>query len=283
MDLKELMYNFEKNNSKKLNDNNFIAGLNNFSFNEIRGDELKKIYKDLKKTREFKDCELIIVDTPQLHFSDIDLEKKHIMLEKMGSLKTKTKLCESVKLGNGFKFKNKCYLFSLTLSPEIFNPEDLNKEVKNNASISPLIYDPTNFEPHKILRLKINHDELVHNKKEIIKNVQKLVEDIINNSEEYTPKGNRSVIFRGVYQHLLNDEDSLFYEKDDFKHLINDKKNDFFAYYLSTEIQGEGVINMVIKHKSIPYYLKERFQEQFRGINLTEGIINNFLEQNKKK
>ncbi len=281
MDLKELMYNFEKNNSKKLNDNNFIAGLNNFSFNEIRGDELKKIYKDLKKTREFKDCELIIVDTPQLHFSDIDLEKKHIMLEKMGSLKTKTKLCESVKLGNINRFKKKCYLCSLTLSPEVFSPEDLNKEVKDGASISTLIYNPINFEPHKILKLKINHDELAYNKKEIIKNAQKLVEDIINNSEEYTPKGNRHIIFRGVFQHLECDED--LYEKDDFNYIIDDEKSYFMAYYLSTEIQGGGVINTVLKHKPIPYYLKETFQEQFRGVDLTEGIINNFLEQNKKK
>jgi hypothetical protein len=121
----------------------------------------------------------------------------------------------------------------------------------------------------------------VHNKKEIIKNTQKLVEDIINNSEEYTPKGNRSVIFRGVFQHL--ECDGALYEKDDFNYIIDDEKDYFMAYYLSTEIQDEGVINAALKQKPIPFYLKERFQEQFRGVNLTEDIINNFLEQNKKK
>jgi hypothetical protein len=280
MDLKEIIYNQTAKNKSEI-EMPFTGTVSLNPFDVIYGDELRKIYNDLKKTIEFKDCELIIVDDPHLNFSPIDLEKKHILIEKKGSLKTNLKLCESVKLGNINRFKKKCYLYSLTLSPEVFSPEDLNKEVKDGASISPLIYDPINFEPHKILKLKINHDELVHNKKEIIKNAQKLVEDIINNSEEYTPKGNRSIIFRGVYQHL--ECDGVLNEKDDFKYLINDEKHDYMVFYFNREIQGEGVVNIVLTHKLIPYYLKQTFQEQFAGINLTEDIINNFLEQNKKK
>jgi hypothetical protein len=284
MDLKEIIYNNQKEKHKLENAiGHLTENFNNFV--EIRGDELRKIYKDLKKTIEFKDCELIIVDDPHLNFSAIDLEKKHILIEKKGSLKTNSKLCESTKLGNINRFKKKCYLYSLTLSPEVFSHENLNKEVKDGASISPLIYDPTNFEPHKILKLKINHDELVHNKKEIIKNAQKLVEDMINNSEEYTPKGNRHIIFRGVFQHL--ECDGVLNEKDDFKYLINYEKRDYMVFYFSREIQGEGVVNIVLKHKLIPHYLKEAFQEQFGTVNITENIteniINNFLEQNKKK
>jgi hypothetical protein len=78
MDLKEIIYNNQKEKHKLENAiGHLTENFNNFV--EIRGDELRKIYKDLKKTIEFKDCELIIVDDPHLNFSAIDLEKKHIL------------------------------------------------------------------------------------------------------------------------------------------------------------------------------------------------------------
>ncbi len=105
--------------------------------NTLYGKNLEK-YKDIiMNTDEFKECEsLEIIEYP-------------IVKSRNGEgLKPYT-----IKLSDLMKFKGKCYLLSLNLTPEMYDPNQLLKPVKNGAAMGPAIYDPSTFEPRKHILL----------------------------------------------------------------------------------------------------------------------------------
>jgi hypothetical protein len=60
---------------------------------------------------------------------------------------------ETIKLSDLMEFKGRCYLLSLSLTPEMYDPNQLIKPVKNGAAIGPVMYDPITFEPKKHILL----------------------------------------------------------------------------------------------------------------------------------
>jgi len=157
--------------------------------NILYGKNLEK-YKDiLLNTDEFKECDsLEILEYP-------------IVKSKNGEALT----VPTTKLSDVMKFKGKCYLLTLDLTPEMYDPNQLHKPVKNGAAISPVMYDPVTFEPKKHIVLswspEMAQDMSGTNNEETLRNdIHKLLDEVLDNPDEYRIKGFRGVFVRGLFE-----------------------------------------------------------------------------------
>jgi hypothetical protein len=87
----------------------------------------------------------------------------------------------------------------------MYDPNLLLKPVKNGAAIGPTIYDPMDFTPRKHILLTWNpemaQDISGINKELTFKNdIHKLLDDVLENPEEYRVKGAIGIMVRGVFK-----------------------------------------------------------------------------------
>ena len=228
---------------------------------------LEEVKDELLKFDVFSECD----DLEVVHFPKFELENG------------KTVTTSSFKYKEGMKLKGKCYLYSIYLSPEMYDPSTLLEPVKNGASISQTIYDPMTFEPRKHILLTWSPEMVqdlsgTNDEKTLRNDIHKLLDDVLDNPEEYRTKGTRGVIIRGVFE--VVDENRNF----EPNFLVGSPKESdtFTGYYMVTENES-----LVIKTKQISKKLKELFIEKFiEEGNLketTEEEINQFLEENSVK
>jgi hypothetical protein len=154
---------------------------------------LEEVKDELLKLDVFSECEdLEIVHIPTFVLED-----------------GKPVLVQSFKYGEGMKLKGKCYLYSISLTPEMYDPIKAFEPVKNGASISRTIYDPMTFEPRKHILLtwspEMAQDLRGSNDEKTLRNdIHKLLDDVLDNPEEYRTKGTRHVLIRGVFETVEN-------------------------------------------------------------------------------
>jgi len=169
----------------------------------IYGNDLLSIEKELKKTDEFKNCELKIINNPILKTESLDSSKKNLLIEKLNEYNTKILDCESVLCTDKeYKFENKVYLLSIATTPEFYNSQMSNEPVKDRASVTPPIFNFLDFTSYRIFNIEIDEHDLKKNKKQIIKDSKKLIEKVINNLDEYSLKGERKIMIRGVFEKI---------------------------------------------------------------------------------
>ena len=95
-------------------------------------------------------------------------------------------------------YENKIgYIYKVMFSPVMYDPTEYVKPVKNGCSITPVGYNPTNFEPRKHIMLSWcpgddYDDDLKQMKFELI---DRLVH-ILENPEEYMQTGYRAAMLR---------------------------------------------------------------------------------------
>jgi len=170
----------------------------NDSFNELYGKQLKK-YKDIiLKTDEFKDCE------------SLDILEHPVSKSKDGNVLTPY----TIKLSDIMKFKGRCYLLSLTLTPEMYDPTLMLEPVKDGAAIGPTVYDPITFEPKRQILLTYNPSVHFNIKNpfeptEEMKRgeIHQLLDKVLDNFDEYKIKGVKGVLVRGLFEIVENGED----------------------------------------------------------------------------
>jgi hypothetical protein len=160
--------------------------------------ELELIKEELLKCDEFSMCEGIEFMEFPVHIID-----------------QKTYTSQTMKLADDTKFIGKVYLYNLSLSPEMYDPNLLLNPVKNGASIGPTIYDPIEFTPRKHILLTWNpemaQDISGINKELTFKNdIHKLLDDVLENPEEYKVKGERKILLRGVCETVGRGESPSF-------------------------------------------------------------------------
>jgi hypothetical protein len=154
---------------------------------------LEEVKDELLKFDVFSECDdLEIVHIPAFVLED-----------------GKAVLAQSFKYEEGMKIKGKCYLYSISLTPEMYDPIKAFEPVKNGASISPTVYDPMTFEPRKHILLtwspEMAQDLRGSNDETTLRNdIHKLLDDVLDNPEEYRTKGTRHVIIRGVFETVEN-------------------------------------------------------------------------------
>jgi hypothetical protein len=270
--------------SKKEEESNNMPIFINAYSDVLDKNELELIIDKLKEVDEFKDIEIILIDNPTLYYTD-DLTKKHLLIEIKGDLKIKHLLCEALLINENTEkiLKGRYFIYSITLTPEIFDPNKKLSPIKDGACIGPDLYSPVDFSKKKEVMLELNVEE---NIELTIKNAKKLLEKVIRNENDYKARGERKVIVRGVLETENN--------KDFFKNIIFPKKEtDFVVNYLVRE-RANGFdennmpqYQMKLKKVIISNKFKERFEEEFplenRHLLLNEENINNFLEKYKIK
>ena len=176
----------------------------------LYGYELVKYKNIIKECDEFTKCD-------SLEILSMPLVK---------GKKDKIYTAETIKLSDLMEFKGKCYLLSLSLIPEMYDPNQLLKPVKNGAAMGPTIYDPSTFEPRKHILLtwspEMVQDLSGTNDEEKLRNdIHKLLDDVLDNPDEYKTKGTRYVLVRGLFEVIDDGGNTVINEYD-----IDLKKNE---------------------------------------------------------
>jgi len=233
--------------------------------------ELKELKPRLLECDEFKDVdELIILDSPSLEHQS-------------GIMPTVTR-----KMGDDVTFKKRVFLYSISLTPEIYSPEDLNKPVKDNAYISHTVYNALDMTPNKFICLGYSPEGLQDDVFMKRMQLHTLLDKILDNPQDYIPTPKRGIMLRGICEHVVG--------KDGGEGQVNLEGMEFnfgepqfgMIYYTNRGpvTEGEdGIPNLAIeiKNKVIPMALAEKYKEEFgdRGVRVTEEEINDFLERNQ--
>lgn len=237
----------------------------------LYGEELDKYKNIIKECDEFAKCDSLDILTMPL----------------VKGKKDKIYTTETIKLSDLMEFKGRCYLLSLSLTPEMYDPSQLIKPVKNGAAIGPTMYDPLTFEPKKHILLswvpEITQDILgLDTEKEQRQVIHKLLDDVLDNPEEYKTKGTRHVLVRGLFEVVDNGGQvtTNTYDVDLLKQ--NREEVGYLAYYLEENVVSPGEIKLEIKKKIIPPHLKDAFilEVGTEPAKITEKMIDNFLEFN---
>lgn len=169
---------------------------NNYIDYVIKGKMLESIKPELLKCDEFKDVNINIINLP---------------------LDTKTyKLRPS-------KYKGSIDLYSIMLTPEIYDPSDIGKPVKDGISISPCFYDEITFTPHKKITIQWNVEKIQdinavggNDLDDFKKDLYSKLDNLIANPKEYQIKGKRCILFRCTFSEkpteVIDPCDSLCFE-----------------------------------------------------------------------
>ena len=236
------------------------------------GNELDKYEKIIKECDEFAKCDSLDILTMPLV---------------KGKYPDKIYTTNTIKLSDLMEFKGRCYLLSLGLTPEMYDPNQLIKPVKNGAAIGPTIYDPSTFEPRKHILLtwspEMAQDMSGTNNELTLRNdIHKLLDDVLDNPDEYKTKSFRGILVRGLFEVIDNNDGSEVDRKVYDLDLTANKPEDvgYKVFYLETNVIKPGEIEMRLNNKIIPSHLKDKFIDEV-GTDpkiITEKIIDEFLE-----
>ena len=241
--------------------------------NQMYGKNLEKYKEIILKTDEFKECE------------SLDILEHPLSKDKNGKILTPY----TVKLSDVMKFKGRCYLLSLTLTPEMYDPTLMLKPVKDGAAIGPTVYDPITFEPKRQILLTYNPSVHFNIKNpfeptEEMKRgeIHQLLDKVLDNFDEYKIKGVKGVLVRGLFEIVENGDEITenVYDVD----LSNQSPEEigYLVFYLEQTIVNPGEVKLDIKKKLIPPYLKDKFISEVGTdpAKITKKMIDEFLEKN---
>ena len=238
----------------------------------LYGKELDKYKNIIKECDEFAKCDSLDILTMPLV---------------KGKYPDKIYTTETINLSDLIEFKGKCYLLSLSLSPEMYDPSRLIKPVKNGAAIGPVMYDPTTFEPRKHILLtwspEMSQDMVGMDNESTLRNdIHKLLDDVLDNPEEYKTKGTRHVLVRGLFEVVDKYDGSEVVRNHYNIDLTAGKEVGYLAYYLEPTMEKPGEVSMNLKHKVIPTHLKDKFIEELGTdvAKLNAEVIDKFLDDN---
>jgi hypothetical protein len=157
----------------------------------ISGSELKKYQEIIKNCDEFLNCNnLIISELPVI--SNKNGDTYHI---------------PTIRPTEDFSVNGTCCLFGIGLTPEMYDPKTLLKPVKDGAAIGPTMYNPMDFTPSKHILLTWNPEmsqDITNTNQEVTikNNLRKLLDDVLENPEEYRIKGQRHIFLRGLFEEV---------------------------------------------------------------------------------
>jgi len=147
-------------------------------FNGIYGKDLNLVIDSLKQCDEFK-----LVDSIEI------MEQPRVYIENEKSL-----VANTIKLNDDTQFVGKLHLLSISLTPMMYDPATLNMSVKNDACITPTLYNPITFEPYRRIMMEIPVEEKLDTNK-----LHSILTDIICNEKDYMQKPIHGVLLRGVF------------------------------------------------------------------------------------
>ena len=227
--------------------------------------ELRPFKDKLMECDEFKECELL------------EFMPMPIVQNKEGKAITAVSLL----LGEGMKLKGRCFLLSLALTPTIYDPKTMYDPVKDGVTLTPVMYDQTNFTPYRKIVLPWCMEgqdvDLPLRRAELLV----LIDKILKNPEEYSTKGFRRVMARGIFESIVT-EDTQTGSKENLDIDMAEPPLYSQIFYLHQEnIEGKNEVTMDVKSKVMHNSLKEKFLKRFEGKQIIlEEELNKFLEEN---
>lgn len=236
----------------------------------IYGEDLEQFKDRILQTDEFSECEELII----LKYPTVELDGK-------------VKLAETRKLGENQKFKGKCYLLSLALTPEMFDPKKIHTPVLDGACITPTMYDPTTFEPNKKIVLKfspeMNQEQILNGGEDILrKQLHETLDKILDNPENYQIKGEKGVIVRGFFEEVVTPTSTY---KTDLVRIETEKIKHLMVYFFETDEKNskEGQVSLKLSSIPIPRELEDKFKEEigFDPNVIKREDIEEFLKRNQ--
>jgi hypothetical protein len=271
-----------KSELKELLTNTFGENVS-YPNDQFRKLELEPLKEELLKCDEFSECdEIVIMKYP------VTLDENN------NSIETKT-----YKVVPNQKFKGKCYLLSLALTPEMFDPKKIHEPVLDGACITPTIYDPETFEPKKKIVLEFSpevaQDQYIYGlgspsmiedaekNGEVIlrKQLHETLDKILDNPENYQIKGEKGVMVRGAFEVV---ESNSGVEKKELFGLNTDKITHASVFFFEKDLENskEGEMNLKLSKINIPIELKEKYESELgaKSIHVTREEVEEFLEKN---
>ena len=249
----------------------------------IYGEDLEQFKERILQTEEFSECEELII----LKYPTVELDGE-------------VKLAETRKLGENQKFKGKCYLLSLALTPEMFDPKTIYTPVLDGACITPTMYDPTTFEPKKKIVLEFSpemaQDQYIYAVgspsmiEEAEKNVESIIgkqlhetlDKILDNPELYRVKGEKGLLVRGYFEEIHSPSGV---EKTDLVGINPEKQTHMMAYFFEKDEKNskEGQVNLKLSSMAIPIELSDKYAEELgtKSVNVTREEVEEFLKRNQ--
>lgn len=142
---------------------------------------LELLKDDLQKCDEFKNASLVFPQLPVVQ----DVDEQSIVVTMANYL-----------LHDDTFFGGKCYLYSINLTPELYDPFTIYEAVKDGCTITPVMYDPTNFKPFKkiVIRQELDDDNGTYLNRE---DLHRKIDQMLDNQSEYQMLGNRGIMIRG--------------------------------------------------------------------------------------
>jgi hypothetical protein len=282
MKLQELINEILSSGELK-NKKGFLIDVKGLTDNTIYGEELEPYLERIKECEEFSDCdEIVVIKHP------ITLDENN------NSIQPKI-----YKLVPNQKFKGKCYLLSLALTPEMFDPKKIHKPVLDGACITPTIYDAKTFEPKKKIVLEfspeISQDKTIYaygspsmindiedtHQQQLRKQLHETLDKVFDNPETYQVKGEKSVMVRGMFEIV---ESNSVVEKMELYGLSTDKITHFSVFFFEKDLENskEGQENLKLSKFSVPIELKEKYQSELglKSINVTREDVESFIKEN---
>jgi hypothetical protein len=250
----------------------------------LYGEDLEQFKERILQTEEFSECEELII-----------MKYPVTILEGGRTVQNVT-----YKHQEGQKFKGKCYLLSLSLTPQMFDPKTMHTPVLDGACITPTMYDPTTFEPKKKIVLEFSpefaQDQYIYglgspsmiedaekNGETIIrKQLHETLDKILDNPESYQIKGERGLLVRGYFEEIHSPSGV---EKTDLIGINPEKQTHMMAYFFEKDEKHskEGQVNLKLSSISIPIELSDKYVEELgsKSVNVTREEVEKFLEDNK--
>jgi len=147
--------------------------------------ELEPLKEELLECDEFLGCE-------EINFMEAPIE----------IINDSTYVAQTMKIGNDTEFVGTPYIYNISFTPEIYDPNSVHKPVKDGAAITPLLYNPTTFEPSRKIVLQFNPEGLMDETSDETKKqeIRDLLEKVLQNPKEYVIKGERGIMVRGVFE-----------------------------------------------------------------------------------
>jgi hypothetical protein len=164
-----------------------ITTINNLPDFAIYGEYLERYKDDLLKCEEFSEVlDITFVKTPRIEGNVEPTEVKTYLVK------------------DGMKLRGNVVLYSIFLTPEIYDPSECYKSVKDGASLSGLIYDEENFTPYKKITLNFSPESdpylsLVDGMTQLREQLHETLDKVLDNPNEYQVKGYRGIMIRGLF------------------------------------------------------------------------------------
>jgi hypothetical protein len=282
MKLQELINEILSSGELK-NKKGYLVNVQGLTDNMIYGEELEPYVDRIKQCEEFSDCdEIVVIKHP------VTLDENNNTIQP-----------KIYKVVPNQKFKGKCYLLSLALTPEMFDPKKIHEPVLDGACITPTIYSPDTFEPKKKIVLEFSPEisqdktiyglgstsmiEDVEKNGEVIlrKQLHETLDKILDNPKNYQIKGEKCVMVRGMFEIV---ESNLGVEKIELFGLNTDKITHFSVFFFEKDLENskEGQDKLKLSKISVPIELKEKYQSELgsKSINVTREDVENFIKEN---